>query len=57
MAISLRRPLDAGQQGNGPKPPVSAFDENEGYERTGLGEQFVHYAMSDLPLCFEFSTE
>ena len=44
-------------KGSGPKPSVSAFDENEGYELTGLGQQFVHYAMSDLPLRIEFSAE
>lgn len=44
-------------KGSGPKAIVSAFDENEGYELTGLGQQFVHYAMSDLPLRIEFSTE
>ena len=27
----------------------SAFDENEQYELTQLGRQFVHYAMTDLP--------
>ena len=42
-------------KGSGPKPPVSAFDEEEGYELTELGKQFVHYAMSDLPLRIEFS--
>jgi len=49
---SKRRP-----NGSGPKPPVSAFDENEGYELTELGKQFVHYAMSDLPLRIEFTDE
>jgi hypothetical protein len=44
-------------KGSGPKPPVSAFDESEGYELTGMGQQFVHYAMSDLPLRIEFSEE
>jgi hypothetical protein len=44
-------------KGSGPKPPVSAFDENEGYDLTGLGQQFVHYAMSDLPLRIEFKGE
>jgi hypothetical protein len=28
----------------------SAFDDGEGYELTQLGAQFVHYAMTDLPL-------
>jgi hypothetical protein len=41
-------------KGSGPKPPVSAFDEAEGYDLTELGKQFVHYAMSDLPLKIEF---
>lgn len=41
-------------KGSGPKPPVSAFDENEEYELTGLGQQFVHYAMTDLPLKLEY---
>lgn len=41
-------------KGSGPKSPVSAFDEEEGYELTELGKQFVHYAMSDLPLKIEF---
>ncbi|NLF16604.1 MAG: hypothetical protein GX595_05015 [Lentisphaerae bacterium] len=27
----------------------SAFDDEEEYELTQLGEQFVHYAMTDLP--------
>jgi len=44
-------------KGSGPKPPVSAFDEEEGYELTELGGQFVHYAMSDLPLKIEFKSE
>jgi len=41
-------------KGSGPKPPASAFDEEEGYELTELGGQFVHYAMSELPLKIEF---
>jgi hypothetical protein len=44
-------------KGSGPKPPVSAFDDSEGYELTGLGKQFVHYAMSDLPLRIEFKED
>ncbi len=44
-------------KGSGPKPAVSAFDENEGYELTSLGRQFVHYAMSDIPLKIEFKSE
>jgi hypothetical protein len=44
-------------KGSEPKPPVSAFDDEEGYELTELGKQFVHYAMSDLPLKIEFKDE
>lgn len=44
-------------KGSGPKPPVSAFDGEEGYELTELGGQFVHYAMSDLPPKIEFKSE
>ena len=41
---TIKRP-----KGSGKKPPVSAFDEKEGYDLTELGKQFVHYAMSELP--------
>ncbi|MEF1175093.1 hypothetical protein [Vibrio sinaloensis] len=43
-------------KGSGPKPPVSAFDDVEGYELTALGQQFIHYAMTDLPLRIEFNS-
>jgi hypothetical protein len=33
----------------------SAFDDTESYELTALGEQFVHYAMTDLPPKIQFS--
>jgi hypothetical protein len=32
----------------------SAFEDTKGYELTVLGQQFVHYAMTDLPLRIEF---
>lgn len=48
---------DRRPKGSGPKPPVSAFDEEDGYELTELGKQFVHYAMSDLPLRIEFRSD
>lgn len=38
----------------GPKAMKSAFDTEEQYELTELGKQFVHYAMSDLPLRIEY---
>ena len=46
-----RRPNTSG------KKVVSAFDEYEGYDLTELGKQFVHYAMTDLPLKIEFTVE
>lgn len=39
---------------NGPKQIKSAFDDEEQYELTELGQQFVHYAMNDLPLRIEY---
>ena len=44
-----RRPKGAGS-----KPMRSAFDEDEQYELTELGQQFVHYSMTDLPVRIEY---
>jgi hypothetical protein len=51
----------AKQQRKGPTLPKgmqrtmkSAFDDDEEYELTALGRQFVHYAMTDLPPKIEF---
>lgn len=33
---------------------TSAFDREDKYELTNLGQQFVHYAMTDLPLKIEY---
>lgn len=41
-------------KGSGPKPITSAFDGDDMYELTELGKQFVHYAMTDLPLKIEY---
>jgi hypothetical protein len=41
-------------KGSGPKSITSAFDDEDLYELTELGKQFVHYAMTDLPLKIEF---
>jgi len=50
----LPKPRQIKPKGSGPKPPVSAFDEIERYELTNLGQQFIHYAMTDLPVRIEF---
>lgn len=44
-------------KGYGPKPITSAFDDEDSYELTELGKQFVHYAMSDLPLKIEYEVK
>jgi hypothetical protein len=41
-------------KGSVPKPMASAFDEEDGYDLTELGRQFVHYAMTELPPKIEF---
>jgi hypothetical protein len=53
----ITKPTQRRPKGSGPKSPVSAFDENEGYDLTSLGQQFVHYAMSELPLKIEFQND
>ncbi|ARQ56458.1 hypothetical protein EFR00_22270 [Rhizobium sophoriradicis] len=35
----------------------SAFDDSESYELTALGDQFVHYAMTDLPIKLTYTPE
>jgi hypothetical protein len=53
----IRRPLSPRSQGtrNGPQELKSAFDDQEQYELTQLGQQFVHYAMTELPLKLAFT--
>jgi hypothetical protein len=53
----IPKPTQHRPKGSGPKPLVSAFDNEEGYELTALGQQFVHYAMTDLPLKIEFTND
>lgn len=35
----------------------SAFEDTKGYELTELGQQFVHYAMTDLPFRIDFKRD
>jgi hypothetical protein len=35
----------------------SAFEDTKGYELTELGQQFVHYAMTDIPTRIEFKRD
>jgi hypothetical protein len=41
----------------GTRQMKSAFDDTESYELTQLGQQFVHYAMTDLPLKLNYTPE
>lgn len=36
-------------KGHGSRTSASAFDDQEQYELTALGQQFIHYAMTDVP--------
>jgi hypothetical protein len=54
LAKSNRR--TSGQHGSG-KALKSAFDDDEAYELTSLGEQFVHYAMTEVPPKLGFSAQ
>ncbi|HEY9021347.1 MAG TPA: hypothetical protein VIN17_11885 [Paracoccaceae bacterium] len=49
--IKKKRP-----KGTGPADPrmKSAFDDEEGYELTALGQQFVHYAMNEITPKIEY---
>ncbi|MBQ0803778.1 MAG: hypothetical protein KBT65_02705 [Sulfitobacter sp.] len=42
------------KRGGAGSPTVSAFDREEGYELTALGQQFVHYAMTEISPKIEF---
>jgi hypothetical protein len=44
-------------KGEGPRTMKSAFDHEEQYELTELGQQFIHYAMTDLPKKIDYKTE
>ena len=50
----LAKPAVKRSTTGGAKTTVSAFDMEEQYELTELGTQFVHYAMTDLPLKVEY---
>ena len=51
----VKAPQKRTTSGNsGPKPMESVFDDEDQYELSELGQQFVHYAMTDLPLKIEY---
>jgi hypothetical protein len=51
----LRKPALKRRKGTpAPTTMESAFEDTKGYELRELGQQFVYYAMTDLPLRIEF---
>ena len=52
----LKQPTRSAPKGSGSTTMESAFDRTKAYELTGLGQQFVHYAMTDLPPKLGFET-
>ena len=46
-----------GKKGSGSGTMKSAFDENELYVLTELGNHFIHYAMTDLPIRIEYNPD
>ncbi|MER8929181.1 hypothetical protein [Mesorhizobium sp. M0767] len=51
----LKRPaVKKSRPGYAPRTAKSAFDEVEPYELTDLGQQFVHYAMTEIVAKIEF---
>jgi hypothetical protein len=52
-----KQPQRRAGKGQAPKTMQSAFDEEDGYVLTGLGHQFVHYAMTEIPPKIEYNPE
>ena len=50
-----KTPNRRGPRQVGARPMKSAFDGTDQYELTALGQQFIHYAMTDLPLKISYS--
>lgn len=50
----LKKAPKRSQKGQGSRTMKSAFDEEEQYELTDLGQQFVHYAMNELATRIEY---
>ena len=55
----VAKPAAKRASGGGTRTLVSAFDEEEPYELTELGQQFVHYAMTELTsrIAYEYEAQ
>lgn len=51
----VKKPAGRKSSRGGSQTMKSAFDEEDLYELTSLGQQFIHYAMTDLPLRIEMN--
>lgn len=51
----LKKPVQRSRPGAASKVHKSAFDDEDSYELTALGIQFVHYAMTDVPIKLSYS--
>lgn len=53
----LAKPKARGPRGSAQAHLESAFEDQKQYELTALGRQFVHYAMTDIPVKIEYKRE
>ncbi|WP_200835080.1 hypothetical protein [Phyllobacterium salinisoli] len=52
----IKKTPQKSRPGMGSKVHKSAFDDDDGYELTALGNQFVHYAMTDVPAKLQYNS-
>ncbi|KAB1086513.1 hypothetical protein F4V91_08780 [Neorhizobium galegae] len=53
----VKKPPQRSRPGTTSNTHKSAFDDEESYELTALGNQFVHYAMTDVPIKLAYNPE
>jgi hypothetical protein len=53
----MKKPSQKSRPGTASNVHKSAFDDGDSYELTALGNQFVHYAMTDVPIKLSYNPE
>ncbi|WP_374829706.1 hypothetical protein [Paenochrobactrum pullorum] len=53
----IKKPAQRTRPGMASTTHKSAFDNIDGYELTALGNQFVHYAMTDVPIKLQYQDD
>ncbi|MGO7439712.1 hypothetical protein ACC684_11040 [Rhizobium ruizarguesonis] len=53
----MKKPAQKPRPGAASNVHKSAFDDGDSYELTALGNQFVHYAMTDVPIKLSYNPE